>query len=172
MKTYKILTFEVDNPIYIEVLIAELSYLGYEGFEENKQELKAYIEVNDFEASLELKPLLETLGFNYRPDDDISDRHYFPRTINGLRKHHLSLAEPNSKHCVNSLAFRNALRTSKQLCRQYADLKRQLAADAGKQRLDYLNGKTNFILSVLNSCGIETDGYYPNRFGNTKKDPL
>ncbi|MGB0929895.1 MAG: 50S ribosomal protein L11 methyltransferase, partial [Chitinophagales bacterium] len=36
---------------YIEVLIAELSYLGYEGFEENKQEFKAYIEVNDFEES-------------------------------------------------------------------------------------------------------------------------
>lgn len=51
MKTYNILTFEVENPVYIEVLIAELSYLGYEGFEENKQELKAYIEVKDFEES-------------------------------------------------------------------------------------------------------------------------
>ncbi len=48
MKNYKILTFEVDNPFFIEVLIAELSYLGYEGFEDNNEELKAYIEVKNF----------------------------------------------------------------------------------------------------------------------------
>ena len=52
MKIYKILNFEVESPIYIEVLIAELSYLGYEGFEENIQSLKAYIEEKDYDSLL------------------------------------------------------------------------------------------------------------------------
>lgn len=51
MKRYKILTFELNNPVFIEVLIAELSYLGYEGFEENNTALKAYIEEKDFHES-------------------------------------------------------------------------------------------------------------------------
>jgi len=55
MKSYKILTFEVTNPIYIEVLIAELSYLGYEGFEENNEGVKAYIELKDYQKDLILQ---------------------------------------------------------------------------------------------------------------------
>ncbi len=52
MKSYKILTFEINNPIFIEVLIAELNLLGYEGFEENNPELKAYIEISDYSKVL------------------------------------------------------------------------------------------------------------------------
>ncbi|MEZ4887768.1 MAG: 50S ribosomal protein L11 methyltransferase [Chitinophagales bacterium] len=62
MKSYKILTFEVENPVYIEVLIAELGYLGYEGFEENDQGLKAYIETMYFDESIVLQLISRYAG--------------------------------------------------------------------------------------------------------------
>ncbi|NND00094.1 MAG: GrpB family protein, partial [Gammaproteobacteria bacterium] len=32
--------------------------------------------IKDFEQSLQLTPALENLGFVYRPDDELPDRHY------------------------------------------------------------------------------------------------
>ncbi|MFA9477358.1 GrpB family protein [Phycisphaerales bacterium AB-hyl4] len=68
------------------------------------------VAVPNLSASLTLVPALEGLGFVYRPDDELPDRHYFPRTVAGLRRHHLSLAEPRSWHYQNSVNFRDALR--------------------------------------------------------------
>ena len=119
----------------------------------------------DLEQSLELSPILERLGFECRPDDELPDRHYFPRTISGLRRHHVSLAEPKSRHYINTLAFRDALRRSDKLANQYALLKKRLAVEVGKNRIGYLNGKTAFILKTLSTDGFETDGNYPVQFG-------
>ena len=123
------------------------------------------IGVEDFEQSLQLTPTLENLGFVYRPDDELPDRHYFPRTIEGLRRHHVSLAVPESRHFVNTVAFRDALRSSGVLMKAYASLKRELADEAREDRLKYLNGKTAFILKVLEDEGFETRGDYPIAFG-------
>lgn len=121
--------------------------------------------VQDLERSLELSPILDCLGFQCRPDDELPDRHYFPRTIDGLRRHHVSLAEPRSRHYMNTLAFRDALRRNDELANKYALLKRLLAVEVGKNRIDYLNGKTAFILNILSKEGFETDGDYPVQFG-------
>ena len=121
--------------------------------------------VPHLEQSLSLAPTLEALGFEYRPDDDLPDRHYFSRTIAGLRRHHLSLAEPGSRHYRNTLAFRDALRRDSDLGTRYALLKRRLASEVRTDRLAYLNGKTEFILEVLKAEGCETGGDYPTRFG-------
>lgn len=121
--------------------------------------------VEDLERSLELSPILESLGFVYRPDDELPDRHYCPRTIRGLRRHHVSLAEPKSRHYINTLAFRDALRRNEELANQYSSLKKRLAAEVGKNRISYLNGKTAFILNTLKNEGFETGGNYPVQFG-------
>jgi GrpB-like predicted nucleotidyltransferase (UPF0157 family) len=104
------------------------------------------------------------LGFCYCGEDDLPDRHYLPRTVAGLRRHHLSLAEPNSWSRRNSLTFRDALRRNPELTRRYGELKRRLAASAGANRLAYLNGKTDFILTVLQPEGCEPSPNYPIRF--------
>lgn len=119
------------------------------------------VAVPDLEESLALIPILESLGFQYRPAEELPDRHYLPRTVGGLRRHHLSLAEPDSWHRRNSLTFRNVLRRDPELARRYGELKRRLAASAGTNRLDYLNGKTDFILEVLRAEGFEPDPGYP-----------
>jgi GrpB-like predicted nucleotidyltransferase (UPF0157 family) len=122
------------------------------------------VAVPDLQASLVLVPTLDRLGFLYRGDDDLPDRHYFPRTVAGLRRHHLSLAEPDSWHRRNSLTFRDALRRDADLARRYGELKRRLAASAGTNRLDYLNGKTDFILQVLKAEGYEPGPDYPVQY--------
>jgi len=119
--------------------------------------------VPNLARGLELVPFLESLGFEYRASDDLPDRHYFPRTLEGLRKHHVSVAEPGSRHFRNSLVFRDALRQTPELAGRYAALKRQLAREVGAVRFAYLNGKTDFILSVLRDFGGEVGGEYPTR---------
>lgn len=119
------------------------------------------VAVPDLTAALALTPILESLGFEYRPKDDLPDRHYFPRTVGGLRLHHVSLAEPESRYFNNTLAFRDALRSDPILAGEYANLKRRLAEEVGAVRLAYLNGKTDFVLTVLAAHGGIVGGDYP-----------
>lgn len=119
------------------------------------------VAVPDLQDSLSLVPTLEALGFVYRVDDELPDRHYFPRTTGGLRRHHLSLAEPDSWHRRNSLTFRDALRRDPDLSRRYGALKRRLAESVGRDRLAYLNGKTDFVLGVLRAEGLQPARDYP-----------
>ncbi len=81
--------------------------------------LDVLVAVPDFEASLECVPLLAKLGFEYGPEDDVVDRHYFRGRRDGLRTHHLSLAEPTSRYFIDTLAFRDALRASPRLAAEY-----------------------------------------------------
>lgn len=126
--------------------------------------LDVLVGVPSFASALTgLRPLLEGLGFTYRPDDDLPDRHYFPRTVAGLRRHHLSLAEPGSRHHRNTLVFRDALRSDPALARRYEALKRHLAASVGTDRLAYLDGKTDFVHEVLEAHGGSVGGRDPTR---------
>ena len=119
------------------------------------------VAVQDLGSGLSLRPVLEELGFVYRPDDELPDRHYFPRTVGGLRRHHVSLAEPESWSRRNQIVFRDALRRDPELARRYGELKRRLTATVGTDRLAYLNGKTAFILSVLRAEGLRPSPDYP-----------
>src|SRR5687768_3686646 len=60
--------------------------------------LDMLVGVTDFEKARELIPDLASLGFEFRPDEDIEDRHYFRKLSANLRTHHLSLATLESRH--------------------------------------------------------------------------
>jgi GrpB-like predicted nucleotidyltransferase (UPF0157 family) len=104
--------------------------------------------VPDLEASLACVPTLAELGFVYGADDELPDRHYFRGSRGGLRTHHLSLAEPRSTHYRDTLAFRDALRGSRELAREYERLKEELVARHRPGDLFHL-GKTEFVARVL-----------------------
>jgi GrpB-like predicted nucleotidyltransferase (UPF0157 family) len=113
-----------------------------------KPVLDVLVGVPDLDASLSCVPVLAELGFVYGPDDDLPDRHYFRGSAGGLRTHHLSLAEPDSAYYRDTLAFRDALRASPELAREYEALKERLIAEHVPGRPFHI-GKTEFVARVL-----------------------
>jgi GrpB-like predicted nucleotidyltransferase (UPF0157 family) len=120
----------------------------------SKPILDMLVSISDLNAGLELVAVLEPLGYEFRPDEEIPDRHYFRRRIGTTRTHHLSLAEPGSQHHRATLAFRDALRRDAQLATTYAELKVILARAFHLDRPEYLEGKAKFIQDVLARDGV------------------
>lgn len=116
--------------------------------------LDILVGVPDFDGGRELIPDLAELGFEYRPDEEIPDRHYFRRLDGSRRTHHLSVAEPTSRFYRRTLGFRDALREDPSVRAAYEHLKRQLAVRHPGNRGEYLEGKTGFVLDVLASRGL------------------
>jgi len=104
-------------------------------------------------------PLLAGLGYEFRPEEEIPDRHYFRRPPGGeLRTHHLSLAEPGSRHHRVTLAFRDALRGNSELAAAYARLKLALAEKFPCDRPAYIEGKSAFVRQVLATIELQESG--------------
>lgn len=115
--------------------------------------LDVLVSIPDFERGLELAPVLARFGYEHRPGEEIPDRHYFRRRVEGIRTHHLSLAEPSSRHHTITLAFRDALRADPVRARAYAELKRDLARRFPLDRVSYTDGKSAFVAEVLGARG-------------------
>jgi GrpB-like predicted nucleotidyltransferase (UPF0157 family) len=96
---------------------------------------------------------LTRIGYEYRPNEEIVDRHFFRRTHGTARTHHLSLAEPDSRYATVTLCFRDALREDHALAEAYERLKLELAERYPADRPAYLEGKSAFVREVLRSRG-------------------
>lgn len=114
-----------------------------------KPVLDILVSVPDLNASLKLVPALEGIGYEFRPDEEIPDRHYFRRRRGLSRTHHLSLAEPTSRYSRVTVGFRDALRADSDLAAAYCSLKRDLAKRFPRDRSAYIDGKSEFIAYVL-----------------------
>ncbi|HKC82197.1 MAG TPA: GrpB family protein, partial [Gemmatimonadaceae bacterium] len=113
------------------------------------------VSVPDFDDAKRLVPQLAVLDYEFRPEEEIPDRRYFRRPPGGeLRTHHLSLAEPDSRHHRVTLAFRDALRGNSELAAAYARLKLALAQRFPFDRPAYIEGKTAFVREVLATMGL------------------
>ena len=117
--------------------------------------LDVLISIPDFADGPQLVPVLESVGYVFRPHEEIPDRHYFRRGPDDVRTHHLSMAEPSSRHHVVTLAFRDALRNDAQLATAYADLKMELAGRFPFDRESYIEGKSDFVAEVLSRAGLD-----------------
>lgn len=120
--------------------------------------LDVLVSIADFDRGPDLVPRLEALGYEFRPDEDIADRHFFRRHRGAVRTHHLSLAEPSSWHHRATLAFRDALRADAGRAREYAALKLDLARRHPRDRPAYIEGKTGFVERVLEEAGLSRRG--------------
>jgi GrpB-like predicted nucleotidyltransferase (UPF0157 family) len=81
-----------------------------------------------------------------RPDDWL---YFIKREADGTRLVHLHVVPFGGTFWNEIIAFRDALRTDRGLARQYEALKVQLAAEYADDRLRYLEGKAQFVRSVL-----------------------
>ncbi|HEX9927290.1 MAG TPA: GrpB family protein [Pyrinomonadaceae bacterium] len=98
----------------------------------------------------------ENLGYIYRGENGIPNRHYF-RKGSPRRTHHLHAVIYGSDFWRNHLLFRDYLRAHPQIAAQYESLKRELAQTHRENREAYTEGKNEFIENVLKEAGKNSE---------------
>ena len=97
---------------------------------------------------------LETLGYEHRGDLGVPQREAFRRPP-GLPRHHLYLCPEGSLALANHLAVRDYLRAHPVEARAYGELKKRLAGEFAHDIDGYIAGKTDFLLAILRTSGLE-----------------
>jgi GrpB-like predicted nucleotidyltransferase (UPF0157 family) len=105
------------------------------------------IAVTSFEeARVCIRPI-ERLGYVYRGEHRIPQRHYFVK--GDSRTHQIHINEIDSRAWENLVLFRDTLIQHPRLAEEYAALKVDLAQRHPTDREAYLDGKAPFIERVL-----------------------
>ena len=98
----------------------------------------------------ELIPVLEAFGYEFKPHDTIPERVYFSKEKSPeVRTHHLNLTALESEFWKKQIAFRDYLRAHDQIAAEYIDLKKRLAEIYARTNQLNRDGKTEFVLRVL-----------------------
>lgn len=92
---------------------------------------------------------LARYGYQLEPLDQVPDRLFFFKVIQGRPTHHLSACESGSEFWTSHLAFRDRLRADPALASAYLELKRRLWLEYPGDRAAYTAGKERFISDVL-----------------------
>jgi GrpB-like predicted nucleotidyltransferase (UPF0157 family) len=103
-----------------------------------------------------LRPQLEALGYEYRPDESVPERLFFAKGPRINRTHHLSLSEPSSTFYKEKLLFRDYLRSRANAAEEYRRLKEELADRYEASRALYTEGKKAFVERILALAEAET----------------
>ena len=93
---------------------------------------------------------LTSAGYEHRGENGIPGRQFFRR--GRPRAYHLHLVALDSRLWNEHIAFRDRLRADARLAREYADLKRALAARFPRDRESYITGKSAFVAKVLSGA--------------------
>jgi GrpB-like predicted nucleotidyltransferase (UPF0157 family) len=100
-------------------------------------------------------PPLESIGYTYRPNAGIPGDLTF--TKGGDRVTHiLHVVQIDSLNWRGNLKFRDALRASPTLAREYEQLKLELAGEF-QDRAQYTAGKTDFVWRVISPIDLDAD---------------
>jgi len=101
----------------------------------------------EFETELQFRENIESLGYEYKGENGIPQRHYFgkgnPRTV------HLNIVRYGGEMWLSHIAFRDRLNQNPDIAREYERLKLHLAERFKKDRESYTNSKTEFIQKVV-----------------------
>jgi GrpB-like predicted nucleotidyltransferase (UPF0157 family) len=99
---------------------------------------------------------LARLGYVHCGNLGIEDREAF-RTPENQPAHHLYVCSCESTALRNHIALRDHLRAHRSDVVAYSNLKKQLAARFARDIDRYVEGKTDFILSILAQYGFSAD---------------
>jgi len=97
---------------------------------------------------------MRRLGYQYFPEyeDDLPERRYFRKppgeAFRGGGTHHVHFVETTSDFWRRHIAFRDYLRAHAGAAREYAELKRRLAAEYAADREGYTEAKSDFIRGI------------------------
>ncbi|WP_132058387.1 GrpB family protein [Halorussus amylolyticus] len=105
--------------------------------------------VADLDAASDLVPLLESHGYEFRPNDDVPGRLFLAKGPRTERTHYLSLVERDGDCYREAVAFRDYLRSHPETAAEYEDVKRELAEAHPDEREKYTEKKGEFVQQVL-----------------------
>jgi len=111
--------------------------------------------VDDFDTAADLVPVLETHGYEHRPNDDVSERRFLAKWPRTARTHYLSIVERESDRYTEQITFRDFLRSNPAVAAEYEELKRTLAGEYPDDRESYTEAKAAFIERVLERTTAE-----------------
>jgi len=94
-------------------------------------------------------PILQSLGYEHRPNNGVSDRLFFAKGPRSRRTHHLSLAEAKSSFYREKLLFRDYLCSHREAFDEYLRLKKELALRHPDDRDSYTEGKRGFVERII-----------------------
>lgn len=95
---------------------------------------------------------LEQAGYEHRGERGVPGRQLFCR--GQPRAYHVHLVEEGGPLWRDYVAFRSYLRAHPETARQFADLKRVLAARFSRDREAYMNAKASHVQEVLRLAGV------------------
>ena len=107
---------------------------------------------------------LEKIGYINKGEQGVSGRFAFRQTsewtlqkdnYKNWQAHHLYICISNSLALKNHLLFRDALVNDKKLVEEYSRLKNDLVKEKGMTKEQYTRQKTDFIISVLKTLGLD-----------------
>ncbi|UCG03342.1 MAG: GrpB family protein [Candidatus Heimdallarchaeota archaeon] len=105
------------------------------------------VAVHDFKKAFKCVKPLKNLGYEYKGEFGIPNRHYFVK--GSPRVFHLHMLEISSQEWKNHLFFRDFLLQHPDKAKKYAELKKLLAQRFSADRDAYTEGKASFIIEIL-----------------------
>lgn len=133
---------------------------------------KPIIDIDVVIESFTLLPIvinkLSSLGYLHQGNLGIEDREAFARIDNKVPynreesekpEHYLYVCNKLSKELSRHITFRNILRKHPELVTEYTILKTELSEKYKNNREAYTDGKTDFVITVLNEYGQGVDRY-------------
>jgi len=105
---------------------------------------------------------LQELGYEFRPSFSTADRFYFvidlPDLEAGKRRYHVHLTYPESPDWKGFIEFRDYLRTHPEAVQEYAEIKKQAAAEAGQVGTHYRKLKEPIFEKIRSKTSNQSDG--------------
>jgi GrpB-like predicted nucleotidyltransferase (UPF0157 family) len=94
---------------------------------------------------------LQQIGYDYKGENGIPDRHYFVKRIGGdIHTFHIHMCTPDNQNLQNQIIFRDYLLTHPDKVQAYSQLKLELAERFPTDREGYTESKSSFIENVIN----------------------
>jgi GrpB-like predicted nucleotidyltransferase (UPF0157 family) len=111
---------------------------------------------------------LATIGYLHRGNLGVDGREAFQSPAESPA-HHLYACPQGSLGLQNHLAVRGYLRLHRETAQAYGELKKRLAREFPYDIESYVDGKTDFLLDVLQRAGLPPDGLKAIEIANRKR---
>ncbi len=92
---------------------------------------------------------LKNIGFIYRGEQGIPDRHMFVKGGENYRTHHLHVMQKDHYEWDKHILFRDFLKKHPNDAKQYSELKKLLFIKFGNDREKYTDSKSDFIQNII-----------------------